>query len=124
MSKFVHPRKPIFDKHPNRTKNHKLQGVVLVEKDVKIVQRGADAIPFFVFTHANFPDQKIYATKLYIHVTQGTEDSLFFLAEVPIPATGAGGIDALAVGGNNRTDGAEANDAPNLLLVCTLNIHS
>ena len=57
MLKFVHPSKRIRDKHPNRLKNHKLKGVVLVEEDVKVVRRGADAIPVFVFTHANSPNQ-------------------------------------------------------------------
>ena len=50
MSKFVHPGKPICDKYPNQPKNHKLQGVVLVEVDVKVVWRGANAILVFVFT--------------------------------------------------------------------------
>ena len=81
MSKFVQPRKPICDKYLNLPKNHKLQGVVLVEEDVKFMRRGADAIPFFFFTHANFSYQQFYATNRYIHVTEeGKEDSLFFLA--------------------------------------------
>ena len=70
MSKFVHPSKPIRDKYANRPKNHKLEGAVLVEEDVKVLRRGADLIPVFVFTHANFSDKKIYAAKQYIHVTQ------------------------------------------------------
>ena len=45
---------------------------------------------------------------------ESTVDSLFVLAEAIFPAAGAGGIGALAVGGNNRTDGVESNDAPNL----------
>ena len=57
MLKFVHTSNPIRDKYPNRPKNHKLEGVVLVEEDVKFVRRGANAIPIFVFTHANFPDK-------------------------------------------------------------------
>ena len=47
MLKFVHPSKPIHDKYPNRLNNHKLEGVVLLEEDVKVVRRGANAIPFF-----------------------------------------------------------------------------
>ena len=47
MSKFVHPSNLIRDKYPNRTKNHKMQGVVLVEEDMNVVQRGAYEIPFF-----------------------------------------------------------------------------
>ena len=69
------------------------------------------------------PNQQFYAANRYIHVTEeGTEDSLFVLAEAVVPAADAGGIGALAVGGNNRTDGAEANDAPNLLSGRTSNL--
>ena len=57
MSNFVHHINPIKDTYHNRPKNHKLQGVVLVEEDLKVVRRGADAIPVFVFTHDYFPDK-------------------------------------------------------------------
>ena len=80
------------------------------------MRRGDNAILVFVFTHSDFPDQQLYTAKLYIHVTEeGEVDSLFVLAEAVVPAVSAGGIGPLAVGGNNRTDGAEANDAPILL---------
>ena len=41
---------------------------------------------------------------------EGEEDSRFVLAEAVVPAASDGGIGPLAVGGNNLTDGAEAND--------------
>ena len=55
---------------------------------------------------------------------EGTEDSLFVLAEAPVPAAVSGGIGAMEVSINDRTDGAEANDAPNLLSGHTSNLHS
>ena len=61
MLKFVHPSKRIRDKHPNRLKNHKLQGVVLVEVETKVVRQGANAILFFVFTHFDLLDQQFYS---------------------------------------------------------------
>ena len=116
MSKFVHPGKQICDKYPNRPKNNNLQGVVSAEVDAKVVRQGANTILVLVFTHSNFPDQKFYSAKRYIHVTkEGEEDSLFVIAEAVAPASSAGEIGPLAVDGNNRTDGEEANDAPILL---------
>ena len=56
MSKFVHPSRSIRHKYSNWPKNHKLEGVILVEVDAKVVQQGADAILVFVFTHFNFSD--------------------------------------------------------------------
>ena len=123
MLKFILPSKPIRDNYPNQTKKHKLEGVVLVEEDMKVVRRGADVIPVFVFTHDSFPDKLFYSTKRYIHVTQEvTEESLFVLAETPAPDTDAGDIGALAVDRNNHTDGAEAKKPPNLLWDCTSNL--
>ena len=124
-SNYIHPSKLFCDKYPNRPKNHKLQGVVLVEVDAKFMRRGANAILFFVFTHFNFTDQQLYATKQYIHVTkQDEEDSLFFLTEAVIHAVSVGAIVTLSVDENNCADGAEANDALILLLGRTLNLHS
>ena len=96
MSKFVHPSKLIHDKYPNQPKNQKLQGIILVEVDAKVMRRGSNAIMVFVFTHFDFPDGQFYAAKIYIHVTQeGEGDSLFVLEESFIPAVSAGGIGLL-----------------------------
>ena len=125
MSKFVHPSRSIHHKHPNRSKNHKLEGVILLEVNTKVVRRGDNAILVFVFTHFDFPDEQFYAAKRYIHVTQeGEEDSLFVLAEAVIPSVSAGAIGPLTFDQTNRADGAEANDAPTLLSGRTSNLRS
>ena len=94
MSKFVHPSKSISDKYSNWPKNHKLQGVVLVEVDAKVVRRGTNTILVFVFTHFYFPDEQFYDAKRYIHVTkESEEDSVFVLAEAVIPTVSAGAIE-------------------------------
>ena len=116
MSKFVYYSKENFNKEPNRKKNHKFQERVLVEEDEKVVRRGADVIPVFVFTHANFPDKQIHDAKQLIHVTQEVTEEIFFvLVDDTSPVASDGFIDGLWVGRNNSTVGAEANDAPNLL---------
>ena len=56
MSNFVHLSKLIHDKYPNQPKNHKLQGVVLVEVDAKVVRQGANVILVFVFTYFDFSE--------------------------------------------------------------------
>ena len=77
----------------------------------------------FVFTHFDFSNEKFYAAKRYINVTQeGEEDSLFVLAESVIPTVSAGAIGPLTFDQTNRADGAEANDAPILLSGRTSNI--
>ena len=54
---------------------------------------------------------------------EGEEDHIFFLAEAFIPDVIAGAIYPLAFDENNHSDGAEENDAPVLLSVCTSNLH-
>ena len=54
----------------------------------------------------------------------GEKDSLFVWAEAVSPSSSAEGIGSLSVGGSNRTDGAEAKNAPNLLSGSTSNLHS
>ena len=124
MSKFVHPRNLICDKDPNQPKNQNIEGIVLVEEDVKVVQQGANAILVLVFTHANSADKQLYAANQYIYVAQeGTQGGLFVLVEALVPAEGDGCIVALAVDRNDCTDGTEANDAQNVLSGRTLNIY-
>ena len=70
-----------------------------------------------------FPNEQFYAAKRYIHVTQeGEEDIFFVLAEAVIPAVRAGAIGLLTFDQTNCADGAEANDAPILLLGRTSNV--
>ena len=125
MSKFVHPSKSIRHKYTKRLKNHKLQGVILVEFDAKVVRWGANAILVFVFTHFYFPNKQFHAAKRYINVTkEGEEDSLFVLVESVIPTVSAVSINPLTFDQTNRADGAEANNAPILLSGRTSNISS
>ena len=95
----------------------------MVEVDAKVVWRGADAILVFVFTHFDFPDKQLYSAKRYIHVTQeGEEGSLFVLSEAAIANVSAGSIFPLVFDQTSCADGAEANNAPILLSVCTSNL--
>ena len=52
----------------------------------------------------------------------GEENSLFVLAEAVIPSISAGAIGPHTFDQTNRADGAEANDAPTLLLGRTSNL--
>ena len=100
ISKFVHPSKPLCDKYPNRTNNHKLQWVVLVDIDAKVVRRGANVILVFVFTHSDFSDQKFYVAKQYIHMIKEVEDDIIFvLSDTVVPAAWAGVIGPMSFDG-------------------------
>ena len=96
-----------------------------MEVDAKVVRQGAYAVLIFFFTHTDFPDQHINTAKIYIYVTEeDEEDRLFVLAETVVSAVRSGVIGTMAVGENNHTDCAEANNALNLLLGRTSNIRS
>jgi hypothetical protein len=86
MSRFVHPSKPLRDQYPNRPKNHKLEGIILLREEDKVVQRGTEPVPVFLFRHEDFPNKEFYFVRRFLHVTQeGPEASLF---DPPPPTTG------------------------------------
>ena len=70
MLRFVHPSKPIHKKHPNRPKNHKLEGAVLVKENKKVVMHNTASIPMNIFCHPNFLNQQLYAGKRYVSVSK------------------------------------------------------
>ena len=54
ISIFVHPSAPIQAKYINRNKEHKMELVVLIRESVKVVCRGAAAVPIFFFSYPDF----------------------------------------------------------------------
>ena len=94
-----------------------------MDVDAKVVRQGANAILVFFFTHFDFPNEKFYAAKRYIRVTQEVEeDSLFFLEEAVIPYVSARDIGLLKFDQTNRADGAEAKNAQIILSGRTSNL--
>ena len=63
ISRFVHPSAPIRAKYINLTKDHKMEFVVLIRESLKIVRRGAAAVPVFFFSHPDFDDGEFYTAK-------------------------------------------------------------
>ena len=58
--------------------------VVLIQESVKVVCRGAAAVPVFFFSHPDFDDSGFYAAKQYTHeVQEGYEEYLF---DIPVPS--------------------------------------
>ena len=47
----------------NWTKDHKIELVVFIRESVKVVRRGAAAVPVFFFSHPYFDDGESYSTK-------------------------------------------------------------
>ena len=57
--------------------------VFFIRESVKVVCRGAAAVPVFFFPHNDFDNGEFYAAKQYIHVIQeGADENLF---DVPVP---------------------------------------
>ena len=55
-----------------------MEFVVLRRESVKVVRRGAAAVPVFFLSYPDFDDGEFYAVKIYIHVVQeGAEEYLF-----------------------------------------------
>ena len=63
MSMFIHPRKPIYEKYPNRPKAHKLEDLILIVESEISIRRGGGLSKVYKFSHLNFPDIIFYAAK-------------------------------------------------------------
>ena len=48
--------------------------VVFIQESVKVVRRGAAAVPGFFFSHPDLDGGEFYAEKRYIHVVQGGDN--------------------------------------------------
>ena len=57
-----------------------MDGLLLVEKDFRVVRRGILATDVFSMRHEYFPNNEIYATKRMVHIIEeGPEEHLFGL---------------------------------------------
>ena len=83
ISRSVHPSAPIQEKYIESTKEHKMELLLFNRESVKVLRRGAAAVPFFFFSYPDFDDGELYAAKCCIHVMK--EGSKEYLFDVLVP---------------------------------------
>ena len=69
ISQFIHPPKPTRDTYTNITKGHKVLGLILVGQEMKMIRHGTEPVKVFTFRHKDMPNEVVYDSKRYVHVT-------------------------------------------------------
>lgn len=89
-----------------------VKGLVLVWKEVYVVQQGSLATNAYIVTHANFPGKTLYATIRRVKLTTEDPDKNFFVPAGGVGDAGAVGQDlmgALSAGGGSEPPGPTEN---------------
>ena len=80
IPRMLHPSAIIRDKWQNTWHRERVEGLVLVEKDFRVVRRGVAATNVFIMHHEYFPNKGHYATKRIVHIIEEvSEEDLFYL---------------------------------------------
>ena len=67
--RFIHPYKPVIYTYHNRPKGHKVLGLILVGQEMKMIRHGTEPVKVFTFRHKDMPNEVVYDSKRYVHVT-------------------------------------------------------
>ena len=80
---MLHPSILIRHKWLNLWKSKRVEGLVLVGHNFRVVRRGSPETDAFIMCHEYFPKKELYATNMTVYITEeGPEEDLFRL-EVP-----------------------------------------
>ena len=76
ISRYIHLRNIICKKHPNRPKNHVLEGLVLICEGTKDVHQNSSAIPMYVYFYCEF-----CAVKHFVRTIEEVTSTSFFVED-------------------------------------------
>ena len=89
-----------------------MDGLLLVEKDFRVVRRGILATDVFIMRHEYFPNKEIYATKRMVHIIEeGPKEHLFGLERPSLDSSIAPAV-VPQVEGVDRFRNKEDEDTP------------
>ena len=76
LSKYMHPAKEVSDKYPNRTAQHRIENLVCLREDTKIVKRRQQRV--IVFRHETFAEMEIYCVRRWVKIiNEGAAEHYF-----------------------------------------------
>ena len=80
VERMLHPSALITDKWPNTCQRERVEGLLIVGNNFRLVRRGSPATDVFIMRHEDFPNKELYATKRMVHITgEGPKEDLFDL---------------------------------------------
>ena len=79
LTRFIHPRPVITEKYPNAGQNSRTEGLKVIRKEVKVVNRRDQECA--IMQHADMIDVELHAVMRYCNVTTEGPCSEFFVAD-------------------------------------------
>jgi hypothetical protein len=76
LKRFLHPGRLIQQAYPNMTFHERLEDLVAISYDEKVIRN--KAVPCVVFRHDDFPNVEVYAHKRYVKVLEEGPAADFF----------------------------------------------
>ena len=55
--------------YPNRSKGHKLLGLIFLGQEMKVIRCGIEPVGGCTFQHKNIPNEVLYSDNRYVNVT-------------------------------------------------------
>ena len=78
ISILIHTYKPVSYTYTNMPKGHKVLGLILVGKEMKLIRRGTEPVKVFTFRHKDIPNKVMYAANRYMHVAVEVNPESFY----------------------------------------------
>ena len=68
--RMLHPYALIRENWPNTWHRERVDGMVLVGQDFRVVMRGGPATDAFIIRNEYLPNKELYATKRMVHIPE------------------------------------------------------
>ena len=83
INRIMHPSALIRYRWPKIWQRERVEGMVLVGQNFRVVRRGSLATDTFIMHHEDFPNRELYATKRMVHITEEFPEEDLFDLEIP-----------------------------------------
>ena len=67
---MLHASALITDKWPNTCQRERVEGLLIVGNNFRLVRRGSPATDVFIMRHEDFPNKELYATKRMVNIKE------------------------------------------------------
>ena len=85
IARMLHPSDLIRYKWPNTCQRERVEGLVLVGQDFRVVRRGSPETDTFIMRHKDLPTKQLCSTKRMVNIIEeGPEEYLFDLERLSL----------------------------------------
>ena len=88
IARMLHPYALIKEKFPDTWQRERVEGLVLVGQDFRVMRRGSPETNTFIMRHEDPPNKELYSTKRMVNITEeGPKEDLFDLERSSIESS-------------------------------------